>query len=132
MKSAITVDVILDTRFEKKDNLYPVKIRVTYQRKQKYYPCICDLTTAQFDRVMGTKLTKAEKEVHEYLQDLKAAIKDIIKTLPHFSFDLLKSQYKSYLKKEQYELPLPQSSSLSPVWTVQYSYCQIRKRGKSR
>ncbi|MDZ7603988.1 MAG: hypothetical protein U5K79_00030 [Cyclobacteriaceae bacterium] len=29
--------VVLDTRRPKKDGLYPIKIRVTYLKEQKYY-----------------------------------------------------------------------------------------------
>ena len=43
MTSAKTATV-LDTRKIKKDNTYPVKLRVTFERKQKYYPTPYDLT----------------------------------------------------------------------------------------
>ena len=73
-------------------------------RKQKYYPCVCDLTTLQFERVMGaSKRTKEEKAVHEYLQELEAAIRSIISTLPHFSFDVIKNKYQAHLNKEDQE-----------------------------
>ncbi len=34
----ITVATVLDSRRKTKDNLYPVKIRVTFQRERFYFP----------------------------------------------------------------------------------------------
>jgi integrase len=52
----ITADVILDIRREKVIDgvmYFPCKFRVTFKRKQAYYPCM-DLTPEQFDKLHGT------------------------------------------------------------------------------
>ena len=98
MKSSITLALFLDTRFPRKDEMYPVKVRVTYQRKQRYYPCSCELTKEQYKRVTGPKPSKSERAVLEYLLDKKTDIKNIINELPNFSFDLLKLKFDSSTK----------------------------------
>jgi len=36
-KQSATTAILLDQRFPKRDGTYPVKLRITYNRKQKYY-----------------------------------------------------------------------------------------------
>ena len=43
---------ILDTRRIKKDGTYPIKLRITFDRKQQYYPTPYDLTAPEFEKVM--------------------------------------------------------------------------------
>ncbi len=53
---------VLDNRRKKQDGTFPVKLRVTFERKQQYYPTPCDLTEKEFERVMFSKrLTETEK-----------------------------------------------------------------------
>ena len=48
---------ILDKRRPKKDGLFPVKVRVTFQQAQKYFPVGVDLTQEDFDRVMKSPVS---------------------------------------------------------------------------
>ena len=38
MSKKVTIKIVLDTRRAKISGLFPVKIRVTFQREQKYFP----------------------------------------------------------------------------------------------
>ncbi len=56
--------IILDTRRVKKDGAFPVKVRVTFERKQRYYPTPYNLTEAEFKKVMfAERRTGDEKEL---------------------------------------------------------------------
>ena len=48
-----TVKAILDTRYEKTGNVYPVKLRVTYDRKQKYYGTKHSMTEGNWNIMNG-------------------------------------------------------------------------------
>ncbi|MBX9780511.1 MAG: site-specific integrase [Chitinophagaceae bacterium] len=77
-----TTSIILDTRSKKKSGKYPVKIRVTYLRKQKYYPIWIDLTQEEFHSMenpgsLREKISLKDKKV---LQSLKLSCnKELIK-----------------------------------------------------
>ncbi|MGB3617562.1 MAG: Arm DNA-binding domain-containing protein, partial [Catalinimonas sp.] len=58
-----TFAVILDTRRALKDGTYPVKLRATYDRKQRYYPTAWTLTVADYGRVTGARPRKPWKDL---------------------------------------------------------------------
>ncbi len=45
-----TINIIPDTRRIKKNNKYPVKLRVTFGRVPEYYQAIFDLSKEEFDK----------------------------------------------------------------------------------
>src|ERR1035437_342154 len=93
MTSAKTATV-LDTRKIKKDNTYPVKLRVTFERKQKYYPTPYDLTKKGFERVMFSKrLTDNEKILKKKITAFENKAIEIIKDLPVFTWKAFEKHY---------------------------------------
>lgn len=81
--------IYLDKRKQgKHKNLFPVKIRITYRRRQKYYATGCHLSQKDFDKVLPInnrltgELSKTRKEI--FRQFNKA--QDIIGDLMTFSF----------------------------------------------
>ena len=57
--------IVLDQRRVKKDNLYPVKIRITLNRVQKYYAIGIDLEPANFDRVLKGTVRKELRKIKD-------------------------------------------------------------------
>ena len=92
MKSKVSVKVVLDTRRKKTKGQYPVKLRVTYQREQKYYPTDFDLTPEDFERVNGLKPRTEYKETRANLIALETRANAIIEKLPAFSFTQFEAQ----------------------------------------
>lgn len=90
--------IVLDTRRKKTDNTFPVKIRVTFLRQQKYYPTGIDLSQAEFDAVMATKVKQAFREIRITLDAKLQGIREAIENIPHFSFSLLDNQLKQSVK----------------------------------
>jgi integrase/recombinase XerD len=73
--------IIHDTRREKKGLIYPVKIRITYQRKQVYYPTRFDLTIDDFNKLFTTKPREEYKKILLELTGLQTKAQEIIDDL---------------------------------------------------
>jgi len=79
--------VVLDMRRPKKNGLYPVKIRVTLNRVQKYYGIGMDLKPAEFERIQNGSVRKDLKLYKEKIIHWQNKTKNIIHKLDPFSFD---------------------------------------------
>lgn len=88
------IAMVIDTRRAKANNLFPVKLRVTFERKQKYYPTRHNLTEAQFKRAMyGERQTNSEKTLKKEIEAYEVKAAEIIKDLPYFDWYLFEKQY---------------------------------------
>ncbi|MEP6551948.1 MAG: site-specific integrase [Ferruginibacter sp.] len=88
--------VILDTRRVKADDTYPVKLRVTFDRKQKYYATPYGLTKIGFKRVMfGERLSAKDKELKKKIQAFEDKATGIIESLPFFTWVGFEKHYLS-------------------------------------
>ncbi|MBI4931846.1 MAG: site-specific integrase [Bacteroidetes bacterium] len=88
-----TTAVILETRFPLKDGRYPVKLRVTHSRVQRYFSLRdkhgkkITMLEDEFESVTGKKPRGENKEIAVYLNELESAAIDTIKELSVFSFE---------------------------------------------
>ncbi|MFC5409116.1 phage integrase SAM-like domain-containing protein [Larkinella bovis] len=88
------VSLYLDTRRQKNDGTYPVKLRVTFKRKQQYYPTGINLTESQWEKVGKPKPRE------DYIKDTKALLETacsraekVIRDLPLFTFEEFETRY---------------------------------------
>jgi integrase/recombinase XerD len=97
-KPEITTAIILETRFSKVDEKYPVKLRVTYQRKRKYYAIKGQhYTVDEFNAIMAPNSRGKNKEVKKKFEEIEnRAIKIIDEVLNVFSFDSFEREYLSH------------------------------------
>lgn len=103
MKKNVTVKIILDTRTTKQSGLHPTKLRVTFQRNQKYYPVIVknevgesasfDLSPDDFDRLYGAKPRGDFKTRRDYLDELKSKAIQVVDSLPFFTFEQFETKF---------------------------------------
>lgn len=87
-KDRVTVSTKLDTRREKMGG-YPVKIRVCYNRKQKYYPTGKALSVEEWEMLPTTR-SRVLVEIREEIEASFSLIRGIVKALTdegNFSFD---------------------------------------------
>lgn len=81
--------VILDLRRPKDNELFPVKYRVTYDHKQKYYPCM-NMTVEFYDKLHGEvrkpEYAKPKKTIQEGLNRITETIEELVKE-GSFSFE---------------------------------------------
>lgn len=80
---------ILDKRRPKKDGLYPVKIRVTFEQRQRYLPVGVDLTQDEFDRISIYSVKKNLRAVKKKIQSMEIKVSKAIESIHDFSFEEL-------------------------------------------
>jgi len=89
-----TTSIFLDTRREKNNGTYPVKLRVTFERKRQYYSTPHNLTEKTFKQVLyGERQSNKEKELKNRIQDYENKASLIIKNLPYFSWQEFEKKY---------------------------------------
>ena len=88
------VSLYLDTRRQKNDGSFPVKLRVTFQRKQQYYPTGINLNESQWEKVGKPKPRE------DYIRDTKRLLESfsnraekVIGELPLFTFEEFETRY---------------------------------------
>lgn len=92
------ISILLDTRYKKKDEKYPVKLSINFQRNTKFYNTNFDLSEEQFVKQRDCKLLRAQKYIgtkeFEQLSELNKNLEQIvtdaetkIKEISIFSFE---------------------------------------------
>jgi len=105
----VTTKIILETWRSLKDGTFSVKLRVTHNRKQKFYVLkdenkkSLSMTKDGFKKVLGIeslesekkqkRLTKDEKDLRLHLNELEKEARDVIKNLPIFTFEAFEAKY---------------------------------------
>jgi len=91
-----TTAIILDTRRATKNDNYPLKLRVNFQRKRKYYGINIHLSEDEWKKVNGEKPRGDYKTIRFKTDDILKEADDIIKEMDYFSFEGFE---KRYIKK---------------------------------
>lgn len=91
-----TTTILLDKRRIKKENRYPVKLRLTFNREQRYYGTAYSLTEKEYDRVVsGVRQTNEEKQIKWSLEAYEKKATEIIKSIVFFSWDGFEDEYRT-------------------------------------
>ncbi|MBI1341797.1 MAG: tyrosine-type recombinase/integrase [Terrimonas sp.] len=88
-----STSIVLDTRYQRTNKTYPVKLRLTFRQKQYYYPTNIYLTQADFDRMNGPKPRVAFQELKRKAYDEKYRADDIIEDLRDFSIQAFEAKF---------------------------------------
>ncbi len=113
MNREVTTAIVLDKRTKRKrDNRHTVRLRVTYQRQQRYYSTKYVLTEEEFKKVMSPDSRGRNKTMRLTLNLIEKRAIEYIDRLPDFSFELfeyylkspkgkptINSVYESYIKQ---------------------------------
>ena len=81
--------------FTTENQLFPVKLRVTFNRMQKYFPTNLSMTKAEFEVVMGKNPKGNNKKKKLQLEGLEQKANTIIEDLPVFDFDVFTKKLNS-------------------------------------
>ena len=87
-KDGVTVSSMLDDRRANKSGMFPIKIRVTYQRIRKYYTTGKSLSTEDWERLPDTK-ARTLMSIRRNIENSFNIIRDIVEDLTsnaEFSF----------------------------------------------
>lgn len=92
-KDPVSVNLYLDTRRQKDNGSFPVKIRVydAITKKARLYTTDFDLSDKDFNRIFfpekGQRFRKEETEIREDLENLKSFYSEKVKDLNSFTFE---------------------------------------------
>jgi integrase len=83
----VTTAIVQDTRVKRTDGTYAIKLRITYNREQKYYPVNVHLSPEDWQRTQSEKPRNEFKEHKLYFNKIEQRAIEIIKELSPFSFE---------------------------------------------
>lgn len=94
MEKQAIIKGILDTRRKKQNGLYPVKVRVTHNRVQKYYPTSLELTEAEFKKAINAKRkTETERALYNKIHAFESKAVMVAEKLKVFTFSKFEEMY---------------------------------------
>jgi integrase len=85
--------IILDTRRKKTEKLYTVKLRITFNKEQKYYLTGYKMSEADFENTMKRIPSKKFEGIRIQLDHIELKAKSIITTLDGFSFTSFEEKF---------------------------------------
>jgi len=81
-----TTAIVLDTRRSRKDGSYPVKLRVTYARKRRYYGVDLQMSEEDWTKVNGEKPRGNLKDYRLIIDSVLRSADEKISEMKQFSF----------------------------------------------
>jgi len=112
--------IILDTRRSKSDKRFPLKLRLTYARKQKYFPLGLDLTIEEYDKIRGEKPRGEYKDLLIKINGFEEKAVRIIESLSRFSFEKFEIGF--------FDKPLSEKSTLPDFYNDYIN--QLKSEGR--
>lgn len=102
----VTTAIIQDKRIKTKDNTYAIKLRITYQRIQKYYPLGYHFSEDDWKEIQEPKPRKKFKDDKIFFNGIEQRAIAVIKTLDPFSFEAFNRAFnkKTDLQKDVFTL----------------------------
>ncbi|WP_299989295.1 site-specific integrase [uncultured Pontibacter sp.] len=91
--SKIHTSIIHDTRRPLKDGTYPVKLRITYNKKQKYYPTGIYMTTEDMGKMYGPKPRDHYKKLLSKLTSIEERAVNVIDKISAFTFEQFEKKF---------------------------------------
>lgn len=90
---SVSIVIVLDTRRAKKENLYPVKLRVTLNRRQEYYPTIYDLSKEDYQKFPAPRVSDGLQKVRTALNEMERDAATAAKNINPFDFDCFETEF---------------------------------------
>lgn len=95
LKPLISTAIILDTRRPRVSGLYPVRLRVIFQRKAKYYNLKINLCQEDFDKTVTQRPRGEYKQQKLYFEAFEKKALDVIDSFDDFSFEIFENAFFS-------------------------------------
>ncbi len=97
-KKNASVEYVLKLGHTNKNGEHPVKIRVTFNRIQKFYPVVVDskplyLSPDEWERIKGSDVRKNQKHIKEIIEGVKASAISARNGLKGFTFDRFEKEF---------------------------------------
>lgn len=94
--SKVSTSIILDKRFKLSDGTYPVKLRITFERKQKYYPIDEKFSVEEFEQIISPKARGGHKDFQLLFNEIELKAKNTINDLISFSFGAFEKKFNKH------------------------------------
>lgn len=95
----VTTSLFFDKRRENKKNKFPVRLRIIFQRKAKYYSTGINLNADEYQKIFNPqpkqKIPTELKNIKNELSAKEGIAIEIIKSIPNFSFKLFDNIFYS-------------------------------------
>lgn len=88
-----TTSLFIDKYHPKADGKCAISVRVTFERKKKYYRTPISLTVEEFEKTQGLKPRNEYKELAMQLQGYEKKAADVINRLPFFTWQTFERLY---------------------------------------
>jgi len=120
-----TISIILDTRRVKKNNKYPVKLRVTFERVTEYYQTIFDLAKDEYDKLTAPRISNELQSIRDKLKNIERTAENAVNESVPFCFDDLEKDFiQNNSLFRQRKLRLNPAS----VGTIEFDYSSFYKK----
>ena len=88
-----TTAIILDKRIKSKNDTYAVKLRITHNRKQQYYPLNIHLSVEDWEKAQQQNLRGDLKQIKLVCNKFEHRAVEIIRELPSFTFAAFEKRF---------------------------------------
>ena len=82
--------------------LCSISVRITYNRKKRYYPTYIKLSVEDYQKAMGERPRKEFKEISMELKAFEQRAHDILKQIPNFSWEKFDALYYTDRSKSEH------------------------------
>lgn len=89
----VTTSIIHDKRIQKKDGTFAVKLRLTFNREQKYYPLNVSLTPEDWEKTQAPKPRGEYKDHQTFFNKVEQKALEIIREIDPFSFQIFEKKF---------------------------------------
>lgn len=90
----ITAKLVHDIRWEKKSGNYPVKIRVTHERRSKYFETGVNLSKTDFEKLSAKRISAELNKIRVDLDEAENKANQLIKEIKPFNFPIFEQRFK--------------------------------------
>lgn len=131
--------IFFDTRSMQKDETYPLKLRITHRRKQKYFRLKLSFTKEDYNKIMAPRPRGQHKEIKLILSEIEERAIEIINEMPVFSFKSFEDQFYNRPQKtndafkagQKYSKLLFEEGRISSAESYALSMNSLKKFSKS-
>jgi len=98
----VTVNIFHDLRRIKNNGLYPVKLRITYNRRSKYFETGIDLSKENYHKLSSRRIGQELISVKNELIEFESKANSIIRTIRPFNFPVFSERFNQKTYDEAY------------------------------
>jgi len=120
-----TISIVLDTHRIKKNQKYPVKLRVTLERVTEYYQTIFDLSADDYEKLSASRISNELQSVRDQLKEIERTAENAAKEIYPFSFEDFE---KDFIQNNNLFRRRKLKPAIPPPSTSEFDYSSFYKK----